>query len=92
LHKPLLELKTDDFEKLLKDEKIDCFISKRLIKRVSSKQIVAYKNDVENLNKDNLEEFKILEFYYIVRLIIDYISRMTDDFALEEYKILLAIK
>jgi dGTPase len=63
-----------------------------LIKRVSSKQIVAYKNDVENLNKDNLEEFKILEFYYIVRLIIDYISRMTDDFALEEYKILLAIK
>ena len=91
-YKPLLELKTDDFEKLLKDEKIDCFISKRLIKRVSSKQIVAYKNDVENLNKDNLEEFKILEFYYRVRLIIDYISRMTDDFALEEYKILLAIK
>ena len=63
-----------------------------MIKRVSSKQIVAYKNDVENLNKDNLEEFKILEFYYRVRLIIDYISRMTDDFALEEYKILLAIK
>ena len=59
-YKPLLELKNEDFEKLLKDEKIDCFISKRLIKRVSSKQIVAYKNDVENLNKDNLEEFKIL--------------------------------
>lgn len=92
IYKPLLELKTDDFSKLLKDEKIECFISKRLIKRVSSKQIVAYKNDVEKLDINNIEEFNILEFYYRVRLIIDYISGMTDDFALEEYKILSAIK
>ena len=44
------------------------------------------------LNTDNIEEYNILEFYYRVRLIIDYISGMTDDFALEEYKILHAIK
>ena len=75
-----------------KNEKIDCFISKRLIKRISSKQIVAYKNDIKKLNTDNIEEYNILEFYYRVRLIIDYISGMTDDFALEEYKILHAIK
>ncbi|MBL3520678.1 dGTPase [Arcobacter lanthieri] len=92
IYKPLLELKNEDFSKLLKDERIDCFISKRLIKRVSSKQIVAYKNDIEKLNIDNIEEFNILEYYYRVRLIIDYISGMTDDFALEEYKILSAIK
>lgn len=92
IYKPLLELETHDFAELLKDEKIDCFVSKRFIKRISSKQIVAYKNDIEKLNKDNIEEFNILEFYYRVRLIIDYISGMTDDFALEEYQILSAIK
>ena len=92
IYKPLLELTTSDFSKLLEDEKIDCFISKRLIKRISSKQIVAYQNDIKKLNIDNTEEYNILEFYYRVRLVIDYISGMTDDFALEEYKILHAIK
>ncbi|KLE05048.1 dGTPase [Aliarcobacter butzleri] len=92
IYKPLLELDEVDFSKLLKDEKIDCFISRRLIKRISKKQIVAYKNDIEKLDKQNLQEYKILEFYFRVRLIIDYISGMTDDFALEEYKVLLAMK
>ena len=92
IYKPILELNNSDFSELLKDGKIDCFISKRLIKRISSKQIVAYKNDIKKLNTDNIEEYNILEFYYRVRLIIDYISGMTDDFALEEYKILHAIK
>ena len=49
-------------------------------------------NDIEKLYKQNIEQFNILEFYYRVRLIIDYISGMTDDFALEEYQILSAIK
>lgn len=92
IYKPILELNNSDFSELLKDGKIDCFISKRLIKRISSKQIVAYQNDVKKLNIDNTEEYNILEFYYRVRLVIDYISGMTDDYALEEYKILHAIK
>ena len=49
-------------------------------------------NFLKKLNIDNTEEYNILEFYYRVRLVIDYISGMTDDFALEEYKILHAIK
>ena len=92
IYKALLELSTDDFEQLLEDKKIDCFITMRLIKRISSKQIVAYKNDVKNLDKENKEEFRILEWYHRVRLVIDYISGMTDDFALDEYHVLLAIK
>jgi len=91
-YKPLLELSSSDFEKLVKEESISCFISARLIKRVSPKQIVAYKNDVIALNRNKKEEYKILEWYYRVRLIIDYISGMTDDYALYEYKTLLAIK
>ena len=42
--------------------------------------------------KEIIKEYNILEFYYRVRLVIDYISGMTDDYALEEYKILHAIK
>ena len=90
-YKPLLELSSNDFAKLIKGEGIDCFISMRLIRRISSKQIVAYNNDVLKLNKENVEEFKILEWYHRVRLVIDYISGMTDDFALHEYKILTAL-
>jgi len=91
IYKPLIELNSDDFSKLLKDEKIDCFLSMRLIKRVSSKQISAYKNDEKLLNKEENEKYKILEWYYRIRLITDYISGMTDDFALKEFQILSAI-
>lgn len=92
IYKPLLELESEDFSKLLKNKRIDCFISMRLIKRLSSKQIVAYKHDVEKFDKEDVESYKILEWYFRVRLIIDYISGMTDDYALEEYKVLSAIK
>ena len=92
IYQPLLELTEKDFSKLLKGEKIDCFVVMRLIKRLSSKQIVAYKNDVKELDKEDTEKYHILEWYYRVRLITDYISGMTDDFALEEYKILTAMK
>lgn len=90
IYKPLLELNADDFSTLLKDENVDCFVAMRLIKRVSSKQIVAYKNDIKKL--EDKETYQILEFYYRVRLIIDFISGMTDDFALHEYQVLSAIK
>lgn len=92
IYKPILELCAEDMQKLLKDKRVDCFVSSRLIKRISSKQIVAYKNDVKELDTDNEEEYKILEWYYRVRLIIDYITGMTDDFALNEYQTLLASK
>jgi dGTPase len=62
-----------------------------LIKRISSKQIVAYENDLKKFDK-KLESYKIFELYHRIRLLTDYVSGMTDDFALEEYKILSAIK
>ncbi|MCK4875293.1 MAG: dGTPase, partial [Sulfurimonas sp.] len=92
IYKPLLELSSDDFEKLLQDKKIDCFVAMRLIKRVSPKQIVAYQNDVKELDKEDEERCAIFELYYRIRLITDYVSGMTDDFALNEYQVLLAIK
>ncbi len=91
IYKPLLELGSDDFAALLRDEKIECFIAMRLIKRISSKQIVAYQNDVKNLDVEDVESFHVMEWYYRVRLITDYISGMTDDFALNEYRTLMAL-
>lgn len=90
IYKPLLELTCKDFEALLHDEKIECFIAMRLIKRISSKQIVAYKNDIKNCSKEE-DSYPLLELYYRARLVIDYISGMTDDFALHEYHTLKAL-
>lgn len=91
IYKPILELSAADFSALLRDEKIECFIAMRLIRRISSKQIVAYQNDVKSLAAEEVESFHILEWYYRVRLITDYISGMTDDFALKEYQTLMAL-
>lgn len=91
IYKPLLELCGNDFAKLLQDRKIDCFIAMRLIKRVSSKQIVAYQNDVKTLAQEDTETYDLMERYYRIRLITDYISGMTDDFALSEYQTLMAL-
>ncbi len=92
IYSALLKLHHNDFKKLLNDEKIKCYISQRLIRRLSSKHIVAYKQAVERLEKNDLVKYSIEEWYYRCRLIIDYISGMTDDFALDEYKTLEALK
>ncbi|EQB40550.1 hypothetical protein M947_01745 [Sulfurimonas hongkongensis] len=91
LYRPLLELSADDFRALLNEESIECFVSMRLIRRVSSKQISAYKNDEKKLNTKDKESYEMLEWYYRVRLITDYISGMTDDFALKEFHVLTAL-
>jgi dGTPase len=91
IYSPILRLTSDDMLKLLEDKKIDCFISMRLFKRLSSKHIAAYKVSVKSIDTQNDEEYKLLEWYYRARLILDYISGMTDDFALNEHQILNAI-
>lgn len=91
IYKPLLELSTDDFGKLLQEEKIECFVAMRLIRRISSKQIVAYQTDINTLDKEDKETYALMELYYRIRLITDYISGMTDDFALNEYQTLMAL-
>lgn len=91
IYKPLLQLDSEDFEKLINDKRIDCFISSLLIKKLSSKQIVAYINDVKKLDKSDELNYNLHEWYFRVRLICDYISGMTDDYALAEYQDLSAM-
>lgn len=91
IYKPLLALNSDDFQAILNDKEIDCFVSMRLIRKISSKQISAYKNDEKALDKEDKEKYKMLEWYYRIRLITDYISGMTDDYALKEFQNLSAL-
>jgi dGTPase len=88
IYQPLLKLTTYEFEILLKGQKVKCLICKNLLSRLSTKHLVAYKKSVAGL-KDNDNE-DILEWYYRARLIIDYISGMTDDYSLHEYQALTA--
>lgn len=88
IYEPLLKLTTYEFEMLLNGERVNCLICKNLLSRLSKKHVVAYKKSVGAL-KDNDNE-DVLEWYYRARLVIDYISGMTDDYSLHEYQALTA--
>ncbi|KUM44127.1 hypothetical protein AR540_20395 [Pseudomonas sp. EpS/L25] len=85
--KPLLDLPKSSFDALLeKDRKIikslNLDIEKRLLNLIPKQCIKTY----------NHEKDSPLEWYYRAHLIIDYISGMTDDFALEIYQKLSGIR
>ena len=88
IYLPLLKLSDKEFQKLLNNQKIDCLICKNLLSRLSQKHLVAYKKCVGELEEDDKQT--LFEWYYRARLIIDYISGMTDDYALHEYQALTA--
>jgi dGTPase len=89
IYKPLLKLTSNEFGLLISDKKVDCLICRNLLARLSKKHIEVYKKSIIELSKD--EDYSLLEWYYRTRLVIDYISGMTDDYALYEYQILSAI-
>jgi len=88
IYEPLLKMSVVQFEKLLNNEKVNCLICKNLLTRLSKKHLVAYKKSVGELEDD--ENYDLFEWYYRARLVIDYISGMTDDYALNEYQALTA--
>lgn len=92
LYKPILEVPFEDMAKLLQDEKIDHGLASKFFRRLSQKHIVAYSVSVEEIDEvHSEEERRLLEWYYRSRLLLDYISGMTDDYALKEYQTLMAL-
>jgi len=89
IYEPLLKLTTNQFTSLVDGERVDCLICQNLLARLSKKHLVAYKKSIAELNND--KNYDLLEWYYRTRLLIDYISGMTDDYALHEFKNLSAI-
>ncbi|MCK5111158.1 MAG: dGTPase [Arcobacteraceae bacterium] len=88
IYEPLLSLSTQEFEKLTANKSVDCLVCKNLLERLSQKHFVAYKRSISELKND--KDYPLLEWYFRARLIIDWISGMTDDYALHEYKELSA--
>lgn len=88
----ILKMSYKDFECLIYDKKINNFdFEKRLFHLIGKRYIKAYKNAVEKFNKSE-ENFFIKEWWLRAHLIIDHISGMTDEFALETYQMLEGIR
>ncbi len=88
-YKPLLELDKEKFDLILTANKKAPLYESRLFKKLPQKHIQAYKKALEakHLSKLPLESpNESWEFYFRVRLIQDYLSGMTDQFAFDEYR------
>jgi dGTPase len=79
-YKPLLELDRIQFTGIINNDKGAPLLEKRLFKKLSGKHIRSYLDDVKYDKSDEIE------FYYRCRLVQDYISGMTDQFAYDEYR------
>ena len=81
-----------DFEKLINNENIKGFdLERRLIHFIGKRYIKAYKYAMEK-NKDREENFLVKEWWLRAHLIIDHISGMTDEYALQTYQMLEGIR
>ncbi|NVK73229.1 MAG: dGTPase [Oceanospirillaceae bacterium] len=101
IYAPLLQLNREDFQKVLDNKKPPAYEA-RLFHKLSQKHVRAYRSAIE---ESKLAEFKkhfensdlksisdeAWEFYFRCRLIQDYISGMTDQFAYDEYRALHVI-
>lgn len=66
-------------------------LASRLWHRLPDKYKSVYEASVAGLSEERLEHRRDLEWYYRVRLVIDYLSGMTDHFLLAEYQRLSGI-
>ena len=86
-YQPILELTSDKFNALIHRKEADVSkVALRLFRTLPEKYLKSYKSNVNN--NDN----KYNEWNLRAHLIIDYISGMTDQYALELYQSLTGIK
>ena len=91
-YKSILKMAYKDFEKLINNENIKGFdLERRLIHFIGKRYIKAYKYAMEK-NKDREENFLVKEWWLRAHLIIDHISGMTDEYALQTYQMLEGIR
>ena len=91
----ILKMNYNDFNEILNDNDIDGYdFEKRLIHFIGKRYIKAYNYSLEEINEikeNNNEEFLIREWWLRAHLIIDHISGMTDEYALQTYQMLKGI-
>ncbi len=93
IYQPILTLPRKAFADIVENNCPEHFIEQRLFHRLSRKSVAAYQRAVSELRTSNhtKQEQNDLEWYYRARLMIDYISGMTDQFVMTEYQSLSAI-
>jgi len=92
IYRPLLQMTLADFSELAEKERVKRFpIETRLFHKLSGRHRLAYVEAVSKLSRDEAD-FPVLEYYYRCRLIQDYISGMTDLYAWDEYRRLMAVE
>ncbi|WP_405630197.1 dGTPase [Pseudoalteromonas sp. Ld20] len=89
-YKPLLQLSHDDFKRVTKGDQ-RFLIETRLLKKLSKKHLNSYSQAIDAMQAEP-DHVLAYEFYYRCRLIQDYISGMTDQFAYDEYRALMVIE
>lgn len=92
IYAPLLKLSTADFSELVEKERLRHLpIESRLFHKLSTRHRLAYVEAVNKTPRD-AAEYSVMEYYYRCRLIQDYISGMTDLYAWDEYRRLMAVE
>ncbi|MGY3863245.1 dGTPase [Aeromonas lacus] len=87
----LLAMPSGQFSRLLAGEGgSELFFARRLYHRLSARHIKAYRLAVA-VRDDRFVCEQEQEWYYRVRLLLDYVSGMTDTYVLEEYRLLSGI-
>lgn len=90
-YKPLLKLSAQDFYNLVDSDvgtKRNLVIQNRLVTKLPGKHKRAYQEAVKKLD-GAAPDYVHWEFYYRCRLMQDYVSGMTDQFAHDEYQSLM---
>ena len=92
IYSPLLELSEAQFSLLVRHDRLSKHpIETRLFHKLSIKHKFAYVEAVAKL-MPSADDFGIWEYYYRSRLIQDYVSGMTDLYAWDEYRRLMAVE
>ncbi|PVZ85713.1 dGTPase [Serratia sp. S1B] len=91
IYSPLLAMSQADFSQLVQEDSHRSFpIETRLYHKLSTKHRLAYVEAVGGLQHLSAEQLTVREYYYRARLLQDYISGMTDLYAYDEYRRLMA--
>lgn len=92
IYHPLLMLTRQEFNELVEKDYLKGYpIETRLFHKLSTRFRLAYCESVERLDKHSAE-YEVWEYYYRARLLQDYISGMTDLYAWDEYRRLMAVE
>lgn len=92
IYGPLLQLTVDEFSELENNERVRRLpIESRLYQKLSTRHRLAYIEAVSKIDRHS-SQWPVMEYYYRCRLIQDYISGMTDLYAWDEYRKLMAVE